>query len=378
LKNTNLFFHWQNPAACRRYRTGVSLHSHTLHSRESLGFLTDMCDNIPMVSARIRKYKERYFERTGRHIDLARGWWTPPLCARQALLVERSQIEDKLGLEPLVSLSDHDNIEAGTLLSLSDPDSGVPTSVEWTVPFRQTFFHLGIHNLPQFEAPAWMARMKALTAGSHEKTLGELLDALASNPATLIVFNHPMWDEKTIGMDLHLSLVDAFMGLYGQFIHAMELNGLRPWKENESVVRLAERCIRPVISGGDRHAREPNANLNLTNASTFAEFVDEVRKDGWSDVLFMPQYRENFKLRIIQSMCEVLRTDPNHSLGWKMWSDRIFYLCDDDTERSLNEAWGQKVPGVVNYFVGLMSLVEEGWLRSALRVALPRKEEPAL
>jgi hypothetical protein len=158
----------------------------------------------------------------------------------------------------------------------------------------------------------------------------------------------------------------------------MELNGLRPWRENESVLEFAKHWERPVISGGDRHAREPNANVNLTNAATFPEFVAEIREDGWSDVLFLPQYRENFKLRIMQNMCEVLRRDPDHSLGWRMWSDRIFYLCDDEIERSLNLAWGEKVPGVVNNFVGLMSLLEDGWMRSALRVALPRKEEPAL
>lgn len=370
--------HWQNPAACRRYRTGVSLHSHTLHSRESLGFLTAICEGIPVISAKVRGYREQYFARHGRQLDLARAWWTPVLCSQQAWSTEKTQIEEKLELEALVSLSDHDSIEAGTRLSMSEPGNAIPTSVEWTVPFRQTFFHIGVHNLPRYEAPQWMERMRALTARPTDKATGELLEALHADPATLIIFNHPMWDEKSIGSALHWKLFQEFWGKHRHFIHAMELNGLRPWHENQAVVKLAERCARPLISGGDRHAREPNACLNLTNAATFAEFVEEVRKDGRSDVIFMPQYRENFKFRIIQNMCEVLRNDESHSLGWERWSDRIFYLCDDGYERSLNDLWGRKAPGVVNYFVGLMSLVQEGWLRSALRVALPRKEEPAL
>jgi hypothetical protein len=143
-------------------------------------------------------------------------------------------------------------------------------------------------------------------------------------------------------------------------------------------VSLAKACEVPLISGGDRHAREPNACVNLTNAATFSEFVDEIRHDRWSDILFMPHYRENFKVRIIQNMCEVLREDRSHSLGWEKWSDRIFYLCDDGQERSLNTLFADKVPAVIDHFISLMSLVEAGWLRSALRFALPRKEEPAL
>ena len=378
MKDSRLFFHWKSSTVCRRYRTGASIHSHTLHSRESLDFLTGICAKIPVVAQKIDEYKAGYYQRNGCHIDLKRAWWTPPLCPKQAWLLEKNQIEDVLGLEALVSLSDHDSIEAGALLSVSEPGAGIPVSVEWTVPFRQTYFHIGVHNLPAFEAPVWMERMKALTAAPDENGLAEMFEALHAEPSTLLVFNHPMWDEKQIGLELHQSLVNDFWKRYGQFLHAMELNGLRPWKENESVVNLAKACEVPLISGGDRHAREPNACVNLTNAATFSEFVDEIRTDRWSDILFLPHYRENFKLRIIQNMCEVLREDRDHSLGWEKWSDRIFYLCDDGKERSLNTLFVTRVPAVIDHFIGLMSLVEEGWLRSALRFALPRKEEPAL
>jgi hypothetical protein len=378
VKESRLFFHWKSSTVCRRYRTAASIHSHTLHSRESLGFLTDICAGIPVVSHKIAEYKAGYFHRNGRHIDLKRAWWTPPLSPKQAWVTEKNQIEHTLGLDALVSLSDHDNIEAGAMLSVSEPAAGVPVSVEWTVPFRQTYFHIGVHNLPVFEARAWMERLAAFTAAPREELLADIFDSLHSNASTLLVFNHPMWDEKQIGLELHRSLVDAFWKGYGQFLHAMELNGLRPWQENDSVVSLAKACQVPLISGGDRHAREPNACVNLTNAADFPEFVDEIRTDRWSDILFMPHYRENFKVRIIQNMCEVLREDRDHSLGWQKWSDRIFYLCDDGKERSLNTLFADKVPAVIDHFIGLMSLVEEGWLRSALRFALPRKEEPAL
>jgi hypothetical protein len=378
VKESRLFFHWKSNTVCRRYRTGASIHSHTLHSRESLDFLNGICAKIPVLCHKIDEYKAGYFERHGRQVDLKRAWWTPPLSPKQAWMTEKNQIENVLGLEALVSLSDHDNIDAGTMLSVSEPAAGIPISVEWTVPFRETFFHIGVHNLPAFEAPAWMERMKAYTAAPDEARLAEMFDGLHADPSTLIVFNHPMWDEKSIGFGIHQTLVHVFWKQYGQFLHAMELNGLRPWQENDSVVSLAKACEVPLISGGDRHAREPNACVNLTNAATFSEFVDEIRHDRWSDILFMPHYRENFKVRIIQNMCEVLREDRSHSLGWEKWSDRIFYLCDDGQERSLNTLFADKVPAVIDHFISLMSLVEAGWLRSALRFALPRKEEPAL
>jgi hypothetical protein len=114
---------------------------------------------------------------------------------------------------------------------------------------------------------------------------------------------------------------------FGCFIHALELNGLRPWKENRDVAVLAGSKPLPLISGGDRHGREPNANIKLTNAATFAEFVGEIRRYGWSDVLFMPQYREPFRLRILRNMCDILEDDPEHSLGWTRWCDRA-RRCD--------------------------------------------------
>jgi hypothetical protein len=133
-----------------------------------------------------------------------------------------------------------------------------------------------------------------------------------------------------------------------------------------------------AISGGDRHGREPNACVNLTNAATFAEFVDEVRLDGWSDVLFMPQYREPLKMRILENMCGIIEDDPLHALGWVRWSDRVFYLTDEAIAKSLSDFFNGKYPAVINRFVSLMGIVKHRRVRSALRVALNEDQEFAL
>src|SRR5262249_30097153 len=151
-----------------------------------------------------------------------------------------------------------------------------------------------------------------------------------------------------------------------------------PWKENAEVTRLAAGLERRVVSGVDRHAREPNACMNLTNATTFAEFVDEVRGRGCSEVLFMNQHREPLELRIIQNMCEILVDDPDHSLGWTKWSDRVFYLCDEGEAKPVRQLWGKNFPSVVNQFIGLMGFARHPQIRFALRLALQQKQEFAL
>lgn len=378
MTDSNVHFHWHPRNAHAKFRAAVSLHSHTLYSRESMDFIGRVTANVPLLAGAIRKQKAIYRARKGRDVNLKRAWWTPPLSPLHAWELEKSQIEKVLDREAFVSLTDHDNIDAGLNLSLLDDTRHCPISVEWTVPRGETFFHLGIHNLPAQQATAIMAELAAFTADPAEPRLAPLLEFLHSAPETLIVFNHPLWDENHIGEERHRACVDSFVQRFGAFLDALELNGLRPWRENQAVAQLASSLGKPLISGGDRHGREPNACLNLTNAATFAEFVQEVRHDGWSDVLFMPQYREPFKLRILQNLCDILENDANHSLGWTRWCDRVFYLTDEGIDKSLADLWGDRFPSVVNHFVALMGLVRHRGVMSALRLALTEEKEFAL
>jgi len=67
---------------------------------------------------------------------------------------------------------------------------------------------------------------------------------------------------------------------------------MRSWSENKSVIELAAVWQRPLISGGDRHGCEPSGALNLTQATSFPEFINEIRRDHLSHIVFMPQYAE--------------------------------------------------------------------------------------
>jgi hypothetical protein len=235
------------------------------------------------------RYERRAEQVHGIRMNYAASYWTPPMTPKLAFDLESRQIE-KLDLAPMVSITDHDNINAPMLLRTIPSARRIPVSVEWTAPYGDVqSFHLGVHNLPSARAAQWMKTLAEHTAHPSDARLTEILSALHREPGVLVVFNHPMWDLYIVGKEKHPFLVNEFLQKNGAFLHALELNGLRNWDENRAVRRLAERWNMLLIAGGDRHGVEPNATLNLTNAASFTEFVYEIRREKRSNVLFLPQ-----------------------------------------------------------------------------------------
>lgn len=375
--STQLNYFHRHPEICRDFRSGVSLHSHTLHSREGAGLVARAVRQVPALGA-ILRHQHRRLGGTDFERDVSKFWWTSPLSAGQALDVERSQIEEKLGLEAMVSISDHDNIEAPSQLQFLESNDRVPMSVEWTAPFGSSYFHLGVHNLPPRDAHAMMARLQDATTNHRPELVHSLLHELSDTPGVLTVFNHPLWDLPCIGQQQHDRLLQEFILRYKRCIHALEINGMRDWRENREVIRLAKETGLPIVSGGDRHGREPNATINLTNASTFGEFAEQVRA-GSSCVLVMPQYLEPFNLRIIQTIWEIVRDDPDHSLCWTRWQDRVFMDNADGEARSLTELLrGRRAPLLLRQFVRTVRLLASPQLRPALQFAMPGALELSL
>jgi hypothetical protein len=119
-----------------------------------------------------------------------------------------------------------------------------------------------------------MDELAAYTANPQHSRLREILEGLSSEPDTLLVFNHPFWGiENTRTPQQHRDCIAIFLQKYGYLVHALEVNGMRARRENEMVLQLAESVDIPVVAVGDHHGCEPNAVLNLTAATTFAEFV---------------------------------------------------------------------------------------------------------
>lgn len=370
-----IHFAWQKELSELGHRTGVSLHSHTSHSKETLDFIPRIASHVAPLREALRVYEARYRRVNGRELDYMSAWWTPPLGPREALQVERGQIE-AAGLNALVSISDHDNIEAPLLLRVLSESRDVPVSVEWTAPYRGVMLHLGVHNMPPRRAPERMAELEKFTANPRERDLEGLLEWLAEVPETLVVLNHPYWDEKGAGQLRHDEVVETFLFRYRRYIHALELNGLRPWSENRRTMGLAAARRIPLISGGDRHGSEPNALINLSHARTFDEFTAEVREDGYSVVAVMPQYREPLALRVISAIGDVMRDNDSHTHGWRKWSDRVFYRRAGGEPESLRSIWSRsKEPTLVRHFAAISRLMEHRRVKAGLRQLFPPVQE---
>lgn len=367
MKASTVSLLWREPEIIREFQTGVSLHGHTMHSEECLSFLPGHLCQVPGVSQLVRRY-QRGPEPA---VDFSRAYWTPPLTPAGALHLEQGQIRN-LGLQPMVSLTDHDNVEAGVALQISSP-AGVPISTEWTVPYRRTILHLGIHNLPRNAVRLWMSVMASYTASPDERLLPQILEGLAEIPDVLIVLNHPFWLEEGISESDHARALPLALQECGRWFHAFELNGTRRWPENRRVIDLAREWSRPLISGGDRHAAEPSACLNLTNAATFSDFVAEIRS-GLSAVLFMPQYREPMPVRVLEAVWDILRPYPEYA-GRERWVDRVFYRGKDGIARPLADIWRGRTPWVIPPAAGLVQFAAAPGVRFTLRYLLSRQAE---
>jgi len=369
---------WKDADAARDYSTGVSLHSHTNQSKETLDFLATFGNDYTLIRKLLAYGESRAINIHKIKLNYSAGYWTPPLTPRIAFDLESRQIEQKLRLMPLVSITDHDNIKAPMLLRTVAAARHIPVSVEWSIPFGpDQAFHLGIHNLPSDSGAEWMRTFEEYTAKPSDSRLTEILSALHALPNVLIVFNHPMWDLYVIGKDKHRQRLQDFMAINGQFMHALELNGLRCWQENREVKEMAKALNMLLISGGDRHGTEPNANVNLTGATTFTEFVHEIRYEGRSHVLFMPQYAEPWKHRILKSTLDAIRTYPDFPVGSRTWDERVYHPGLDGVVRPLCELWPYdgRTPRYIHYIVGMVKLLESRPVSGSLRLAWNESRE---
>jgi hypothetical protein len=369
---------WKQPAATREFTSGVSLHSHTSVSEETLGFIHAMFVVMPGLKRVFDHYAYRS-STYGVKLDFDRANWRPPLQPRMAYDLESRQIQ-RLGLNSMVSITDHDTIEAPMLLRTVPSSRHIPVSLEWSVPFGQTIFHLGIHNLPSKDGMAWMQRFEAFTADASQTVpstpendlrLLSMLRELHESAQVLIVFNHPLWDLHKAG-PAHLAEVKRFITAAGDSIHALELNGLRHVRENREAAELAKDTGHLVISGGDRHGLEPNANINLTSAASFTEFVEEIRVERRSHVHFMDQYKGRWEQRILRSTLNAITDFPEFMPGWQKWDERAFHPDKDGVMRSFAELWPDgKAPKLLLGIIKVVRLGGVKGLSAPLSLAFP-------
>jgi hypothetical protein len=352
LKQTRLNILREPQNLASKARTGVSLHCHTEHSKEMLDFVPHYADKLPIISYFWHKERDKYLEKEGRAADFSTAYWSPPLTAMDVYAIEKRQLEGS-GLKPMVSLTDHDSISANFEINENEP---APISLEWTVPFEFGFFHVGVHNLPSDRARELTETLLDFTFNKEnhgDERLTEMFAMLNEIPTVLVILNHPLWDIELVGEKLHQDLLKNFIRKHGRWIHAFEINGFRCWSENKAVIELAEALGIPVATGGDRHGCKPNTVINLTDASTFEEFVDEIREGRKSQVALMPEYEQPLHSRQLQSFSEILKYYSDSAEHRRRWFDRVFFDNGDGKGIVPLSAHGWKRGGPV-------------WLRGAI------------
>jgi hypothetical protein len=221
--------------------------------------------------------------------------------------------------------------------------------------------------------------MSAATASPDRERIRDLLAPLHASSDVLLVLNHPFSCEELLDRAEHVRLLLRFLEEFGPWMHALELNGLQPPVNNVDTMRLARERGLPVISGGDRHCCEPNANLNLTNARSFAEFVHEIRAEQRSNVLFLPQSRASIPARYIEFIWQAVRNYPDLP-GRARWVDRVFFERMSGETVACASLWPGGGPAVIRAFISVVGFLASPGIRAMFRMAMGRlaKLEPEI
>jgi hypothetical protein len=321
-------------------RAAVSLHSHSECSRETLEFIPGIARQIPVIARYFERSLAQYQSEHGRPLNFGDWYWRPPVTPAAVIDSELAQLEQRLDLSGLVSLTDHDTVDAPRMLR-ANGRADVPLSVEWSVPFEGCLFHLGVHAISPAAIDGTMDAFAAYSAGppgGAHRRLGELLDALSECPETLVVLNHPCWDLARVGQLRHDSTLIGFLRAYPDRIHALELNGYRDWAENRLVLPIAKGFGLPVVAGGDRHGLFSNTMVNLTRARDWAGFVHELRVERFSHCVVFPEYVDPYVGRILRSAADILRPHHAHHRGQTTWAERVFITMNGE-EHSVASMW---------------------------------------
>ena len=359
-------------------KTGVSLHCHTQHSKELLDFIPYYAARIPVVSYFWEKECRRFLAREGSKLpNFTTGYWLPPLTGAQVFQSEKEQM-NRTGLDAIVSITDHDCVEANLEINEHISNDFAPISMEWTVPFEDAFLHVGVHNLPPARAAEISAQLLAYTfetEGADNRKLHEMFAVLDELPEVLVVLNHPVWDIEMIGDERHTAMLKNFIREHGKWIHAFEVNGFRSWSENQKVIEMAETLGFPLISGGDRHCCHQNTVINLTDSKSFAEFADEIRVDKYSRVVLMPEYREPLAYRQAASIAQILKNYPEFPEGRQRWFDRVHIDAEEGSGlRPLSYHWKGGGPKWLRRAMRTINVLSHHSMRPAFRLLMSRAD----
>ena len=96
-----------------------------------------------------------------------------------------------------------------------------------------------------------------------------------------------------------------------------------------------------------------------------------MRREKKSNVLFMPQYAEPWKLRLLQSTLDAIRHYPEFPQGSRNWDERVYHPDANGVVRPLSELWPQGVgaAGDEAAIIAMVQLLGRRPLAGGLRLA---------
>jgi hypothetical protein len=139
---------------------------------------------------------------------------------------------------------------------------------------------------------------------------------------------------------------------------------------------MAEALGIPIATGGDRHGCKPNTVINLTNADTFEEFVNEIRVEKRSEVVMMPEYEHPLHSRQLQSFSEILSHYPDFVDGRQKWFERVFFDSGDGNGvRNLaSHGWRLGGPKWLRAAIWTLGFLGSPRMRPFFRVARKKRD----
>jgi hypothetical protein len=87
-------------------------------------------------------------------------------------------------------------------------------------------------------------------------------------------------------------------------------------------------------------------------------------------VLFMPQYAEPWKHRILQSTLAAIRNYPDFPEGSRLWDERVYHPDAEGVMQPLSQLWTKgKAPAVCTAVLSVVRIMGAGPVSSGLRLA---------
>jgi hypothetical protein len=98
--------------------------------------------------------------------------------------------------------------------------------------------------------------------------------------------------------------------------------------------------------------------------------VQEIRRDRVSNILFMPQYAQPWKHRLMQSTMDAIRDYPDFPQGSRNWDERAYHPDAHGVVRPLREIWPRgRAPFSIHWGMKAIQMLGKGPVSGGLRIA---------